>query len=152
MHYIENSHDGNQRSNQIDSDLLNFLETNKKRNNFRNTAIFLYSDHGVRFGMNRKAPQGFLEERQPFFSLYLPPEYKQAYPSKFKNLLRNSQQLTTPFDIHETIRDLTHSPSKKSPRSISVLDEIPILRTCQEMEIAQHYCVSIFHELANVIR
>ena len=143
MHYIENSHDGNGRANHLDTDLLNFLQANKIKDNFRNTAIFLYSDHGARFSSERNSRQGHLEERQPFFSLYLPPEYKEANPIKYKNLMRNTQQITTPFDIHETIRDLTNLPSKKSARSISVLDNIPISRTCKDIGISLHYCVII---------
>lgn len=142
MHYIENSHDGNQRAQQIDGDLVEFLRTNWRKDNFKNTAIFLYSDHGVRFGKERNAPQGYLEERQPFFSIYLPPEYRNANPGKMKSLKKNAQQLTSPFDIHETIRDVTCLASKRLKRAMSVLGEIPIERTCAQMGISLHYCVS----------
>ncbi len=42
MHYIENSHDGNERTNWIDDDIVQFLDTNMKNVRFNNTAIFLY--------------------------------------------------------------------------------------------------------------
>lgn len=142
MHFIENSHDGNSRSNHLDGDLSNFLKSNFKKDNFKNTAIFLFSDHGSRFGADRTARQGFLEERQPFFSVYLPPEYARENPEKIANLKRNTQQLTTAFDIHETVRDLTCLDSKKSERAISILDEIPVTRTCSDCDISLHYCVS----------
>ncbi len=144
MHYIENSHDGNERANHIDGDLYTFLKENHEKDNFKNTAIFLYSDHGIRFGDDRNSPQGFLEERQPFFSVYLPPEYKKANPEKYQNLLRNSEQLTTAFDIHETIRELSCIKPKPSIRSISILNKIPITRNCDEMGISLHYCVSFY--------
>ena len=141
MHYIENSHDSNDRAGHLDEDLYTFLKSNMKQNNFNNTAILLYSDHGARFSTERNSPQGYLEERQPFFSIYLPPDYLKANPNKHANLLSNSQQITTPFDIHETIRDLTCLDSKKSARSISVLDEIPAMRSCEQIGISLHYCV-----------
>ena len=142
MHYIENSHDGNSRTNHLDGDLLDFLKSNFKKDNFKNTALFLFSDHGVRFGPDRTAKQGFLEERQPFFSLYLPPEYARENPEKMENLRRNAQQITTAFDIHETIRELTCLESHKSKRAISLLDKMPT-RKCAECGVSLHYCVSL---------
>ena len=95
MHYIENTHDGNERAHMLDDDLSEFLEENFKNGRFNNTAIFLFSDHGTRFSKERLTPQGGLEERMPFFSIYLPEWYFEKYPQKYKNLIRNSQQLTT---------------------------------------------------------
>lgn len=141
MHYIENSHDGNARANHIDGDLVEFLKANQKKDNFKNTAIFLFSDHGARFGNERTSFQGYLEERQPFFSIYLPDEYKKSNPTKYANLLRNSKQITTAFDIYETIRDLTCLESKQTKRAISVLKDIPISRTCYDSGVSEHYCV-----------
>lgn len=106
MHYIENSHDGNDRAHQLDDDLIYFLKDNFKRGSFKNTAIFLYSDHGARFSTERMTSQGYLEERMPFFSIYLPDSFRNQNPDKLINLIHNSQQLTTALDAHQTIRKL----------------------------------------------
>lgn len=144
MHYIENSHDGNERVNYLDHDLMNFLAYNFESGYLNNTALFLYSDHGSRFGKDRWSNQGDLEERLPFVSLFLPESYAKKNPERFKNLRQNSQQLTTPFDIHETIRELSCTKKKdrkKEIRSISLLDKIPLNRTCQTIGLSVHYCV-----------
>ncbi|RNA44170.1 DUF229 domain containing, partial [Brachionus plicatilis] len=144
MHYIENSHDGNERANHLDQDLKNFLSHNFEAGNLNNTALFLYSDHGSRFGMDRWSNQGDLEERLPFVSLFLPQSFTKSRPDQFKNLQINSQQLTTPFDIHQTIRELSctkESEKIKHIRAISLLDKIPVNRTCQSIGLSTHYCV-----------
>ncbi|CAF0850550.1 unnamed protein product [Brachionus calyciflorus] len=144
MHYIENSHDGNERANFLDQDLKNFLQFNFETGNFDNTAVFIYSDHGNRFAAERWTSQGDLEERLPFVSLYLPKNYIDSYPEKYKNLLKNSQQLTTPFDIHATLRELSCTQKnniKEKLRMRSLLSEIPLNRTCQSIGLSVHYCV-----------
>jgi len=145
MHYIENSHDSNDRGWQIDNDLLQFLMDNFKENNFQNTAILLYSDHGQRFSAERLSQQGYLEERMPFVSIYLPDQYRKENPVKFNNLIKNSQQLTTALDIYQTLRELTClSPFKNDTnkiRSISLLESIPFNRTCKDIGLSLHFCI-----------
>jgi hypothetical protein len=147
MHYDENSHDGNDRASHMDNDLYDFFYHNfYNTNRFENTAIFLYSDHGSRFSVERMSEQGFIEERQPFFSVYLPESYRKAYPEKYKNLLTNAHQLTSAFDIHATLNELTclknEQTNKEKPlRSISLLEKLPEKRTCSDIGISLHFCV-----------
>lgn len=142
MHYIENSHDSNDRANHLDFDLKHFLETGFNNGKLKNSVIFLYSDHGARFSAERLNAQGDLEERLPFFSVYFPDWYKRNNPIKYENFLKNAQQLTTPFDIHETIRDLAclEKTSQQSIRGISILREIPSNRSCYDVGVNMHYC------------
>ena len=147
MHYIENSHDGNDRANQLDQDLMNFLKRNYDLGKFKDTAIFLYSDHGSRFSTERMNEQGYTEERMPFFSIYLPESYKIENKEKYENLVKNSQQLTTPLDIHATLRDIACldelpvvNPNRPL-RSLSLLNSIPHNRTCKDIDISLHYCI-----------
>ena len=65
------------------------------------TILFLFSDHGIRFGDLRNTFSGTIEERLPFVYLYLPKNYKTS--EIHKNLVINSHRLTTPFDIHATL-------------------------------------------------
>ena len=142
-HYNEYSHDGNSRLSLADEELYRFLKDNYETGIFDNTVIFMFSDHGSRFGDDRKGTQGYLEERLPFFAVYLPEDYKNNNPSKFLNLKKNRNRLLTPFDVHETIRELTCLDSKESIRSISLLNIIPSNRTCESIGISQHFCSCI---------
>ena len=115
---------------------------------FDNTAIFLYSDHGPRFADKRSRENRYLEERLPFFAVYLPQWFKQKYPAKLNNLKVNSNLLTTPFDIYATIRELTClKPIEKNPKfplkSISLLEKISFKRSCNNIPISDHYCTCV---------
>ncbi len=148
MHYVENSHDTNKRFNWVDNDLHAFLKDGFSEGIFNNTAIFLYSDHGTRFADKRESADRYLEERLPFFSIYLPQSYREANPDKYENLKINAKYLTSPFDIHATLRDLTcldPNPSglKYPIRSISLLKEIPKERGCEQIGISNHFCVCV---------
>ena len=144
MHYIENSHDGNERASHLDLDLHEFLKTNFQSGTFDNTAIFLFSDHGSRFSEERLSPQGDLEERMPFFSVYLPESFKRTHPTKYQNLVKNGKQITSAFDIHATIRDLTcleKITDVPSRFTMSLLDDIPANRSCEQAGVSLHYCI-----------
>lgn len=81
----------------------------------------------------------------PFFSIYLPDAFKKKYPEKFNNLLSNRDMIASPFDVHPTLRELTCLEPLKSDskRARSFLTEFPRNRTCDECEIASHYCVCV---------
>jgi hypothetical protein len=150
MHYVENSHDHQARLNWLDDDLLEFLTRGHQNNSFNNTAIFLFSDHGSRF-TDKRSIQRYLEERLPFFSVYLPPWFKEKHKAAYQNLVQNKQKLTSPFDIHATVRHLTcldpdsdyqtnHSPLKGKERGISLLRPIDKTRSCEDIGVSEHYC------------
>ena len=149
MHYVENSHNTNDRFHWVDDDLYTFLENGHKNNIFNNTAIFLYSDHGSRFTDKRTSKNRYLEERMPFFSIFLPENFKKQNSIKYNNLKENLNYLTSPFDIYATVRDLTglellNDPKAKDPelqRSISLLNKISPERNCEHIGISYHFCV-----------
>ncbi len=148
MHYVENSHDTNERFNWVDNDLYSFLNNGYNEGLFDNTAIFLYSDHGARFSDKRSSNNGYLEERLPFFAVYLPDKYKHNNPKKYKNLKLNTNLLTSPFDIYATVRDLTClDPVNKKydhfERSISLLNKISPQRNCDHLGISEHFCTCV---------
>ena len=147
MHYTENSHQTNEKFNWVDNDLYDFLSNGYNNKLFDNTAIFLYSDHGSRFVDKRSSHNRYLEERLPFFSIYLPEKYKLNNPIKYNNLKMNTKLLTSPFDIYSTVRDLTCLDSitnKQFPmRSISLFNKIPIERNCEHIGISDHFCTCV---------
>ena len=67
-----------------------------------NTLILFMSDHGYNFGYIRKTRQGFYESNLPTLFIRLPQSLKLKYPEWYENLRRNSHQLTTPYDLHDT--------------------------------------------------
>ena len=127
-----------------DNDLLAFLQHVENGGNMKNTLFILMSDHGSRFHTIRQAVQGRFEERMPFMGLWLPTEFKNKYHIALKNLRINSQRLTTPFDIHETLLDVINfrggSKGNLSERGISLFAEIPSERNCLHAGIGAHWC------------
>lgn len=129
-----------------DSDILN------------NTILFLVSDHGLRAGDYRSSFQGMREESQPLLLAIYPDWLRDKYPMAMQNFERNSRSLTTPYDLHETLRDVSrldelqnskivartntlqlYSP-KKLPRGISLFLPIPDFRTCELAHIPSLFC------------
>ena len=152
----EYSHDVDKRNlNKIDFEFYNFLkefQTNKDL--FGNTILVIFSDHGPRYTHLRKSVQGLLNERNPFFSIYLPSSFQDKYQSEYKNLQSNSDKLITPMDIHRTFMSLIDMETgkreekikewfKKDQRSISLFDPIESTRTCQEAGISDHWCACL---------
>ena len=84
-----------------DLPLHNLLTKLFDNNLMDDTILFLFSDHGIRFGRMRNTDSGYIEERLPFVYLYLPKNYKTL--EIHKNLVINSHRLTTPFDIYATL-------------------------------------------------
>lgn len=109
------------------------------------TALFFMSDHGMRWGGIRSTFQGQMEERLPFLTVLLPRWYQKARPAAFLNLQRNTRSLTTPFDLHETLKDLLEpfaagAATSALSRGYSLFGRIPSNRTCEDAAIPSHFC------------
>lgn len=127
----------------MDNDLALFLESSKKSGALNNTMLVLFSDHGSRTPAMRATMQGKLEERLPYMSILLPKWVKDKRPELYANLMKNYDRLTTPFDIHETLRSVVdHRPHQLTARQkgISLFNEIPKTRTCAEAGVDLHWC------------
>ena len=141
--------------NKIDFEFYNFLkEFQTNKDFFGNTILVIFSDHGPRYTHLRKSVQKLLNERNPFFSIYLPSLFQDKYPIEYKNLQSNSDKLITQMDIHKTFMSLIDMETgkreekikewfKKNQRSISLFDTIESTRTCQEAGISDHWCACI---------
>ena len=123
----------------------------------------LMSDHGARFDADsnhtrRSTTDGKYEERLPYLAIRLPPGYALRHPEKLANLRRNAAEdrLTTAFDLHETLLEFaalrSSKTTKRTPevekvrgprRGISLLDEIPASRTCEDADVAPHWCTCL---------
>ena len=123
-----------------------FLSRIKNLGLLENTVLFLFSDHGPRFGDWRSTYIGKVEERLPFNYLVFPKTFHQKYPRIIETVRNNSKRLTTTFDVHETLNDIlnfdvVNKPSSVSSRGISLFREIPKERSCQDAGIPSHWCL-----------
>ena len=145
------SHDTQDKLSLMDGEIFNFLTRFNNQKAIRdNTILIILSDHGPRFGSNRESIRGLLNERNPFFSIYIPELFKKRYKNEYDNFMNNKIQLLTPMDIHKTFLDLINLELKKdilngknkyiSPSAISLFDTINYNRTCQDANIDNHWC------------
>ncbi|KRX81366.1 hypothetical protein T06_3203, partial [Trichinella sp. T6] len=138
------SHDDINLIEVADLDMVKHLKFLQDGGFLNNTLLIVMSDHGNRFHQIRETQQGKLEERMPFFSVVLPPWFSKKYPEAMNNLQKNARRLTTPFDIHETLLSVLHFQNPKmgnvENRSISLFDEVPEERVCQQAGIEPHWC------------
>lgn len=147
-----------------DKDHEEFLEKLYSEKIFERTILVFMSDHGIRWGGIRKTYQGYLEERLPFLYIAYPNWFRQKFTTAVGNLRKNSQKLTTPYDLHETLVDLVDltrlekdvlrrrsqelEQSHNLPRGISLFLPIPGKRECDDAGIVDHWCTC--HQSADV--
>ena len=89
------------------------------------TILLFMSDHGVRVSSVRQYSQGKLEERLPFFSIRMPQKFQQKHPNEMHNLRLNSRKLTTPFDVHETLKHFLNFHSYNNREKKNLNEEKP---------------------------
>jgi hypothetical protein len=144
--FSEYSHSNNNPIVLADDDNVAFFEYLRNNKYLDKTFLIIMSDHGARFGSIRMTEQGKLEERMPYFGVYVPDIFKTTYPEKYANLLTNTKRLVIPSDIHETFLDIigeTSSSTGKSRKVYSLFSSIPEDRTCKDAEIEPHWCACL---------
>lgn len=142
------SHNQLSSSSRMDEKIVDFLKDLQTNNIFENSIVLFISDHGLRFGKYLYTYTGWLEERLPAFYISLPTWFKEQYPNKFTNLLKNTNKLTTPYDLHMTFQDVlvlagknyTIKKSDACPNCKSLFEEIKDDRSCEDASIPRHYC------------
>ncbi|XP_059154963.1 uncharacterized protein LOC131940394 [Physella acuta] len=120
-----------------------------------NTLLITFSDHGPRWGPIRPTYHGMIESKTPYTILTFPKWFLKKYPDVVKNLRTNTGRLTTHYDTHATLMDLLHfKASGEVPVNkglgISLFQEIPKNRTCEDAHIPSEYCVCGQKNLAKV--
>lgn len=138
------SHNNMNRPSALDEHNAQFLQDLMSNGIMNNSLVIFLSDHGMRFGKIRETYVGWLEERLPFFFLWVPEWYRKLYPEKYENLLVNQNRLTSPFDLHLTLQEVLYDSSPKGsvscPNCLSLFEEIPHNRSCPEAGITDHWC------------
>jgi len=97
----------------------------------------------------RASEQGKFEERMPFLAVRVPRWFTGRYPCAAANLRLNADRLTTPFDLHETLKDVIDMDRPRDllvsddyglpPRGYSLFQNIPNNRTCADAAIDPHW-------------
>ena len=77
--------------------------------------------------------------------IYVPKWLRNKYPHIDRNLQNNKNRLTTPFDVHETMKDILYfngqmMHTEQYSRGISLFKPIPVNRTCDSAGIPYQYC------------
>ena len=114
----------------IDNTYYKFLKDFSSSKRKDNTALFLFSDHGPRWGPIINTFQGHVEERMPMLYIVLPLWFRNEYPHIAKTLDLNTNRLTTHYDTHATIMDILYfdgedKQASRNNKGISLFQEIP---------------------------
>jgi hypothetical protein len=132
----------------VDDDTMQFFKSLFEEGHLNNSVLVFMSDHGPRNDEIRNTPIGRVEERMPLLSIIIPEHIKRKYPHIEENLQTNENQLTSPYDLHETLMDIANSNFKEQnkinsrpyPRGISLFRNIPKDRSCADALIGEHFC------------
>lgn len=101
--YIDLPHDNFNNLQLMDSDLSQFIS---EFPNMNSTIFILMGDHGNRFGSILETTIGKIEERMPFFGLFIPKNLISEYPSIKSILKQNEHSLVSWLDLHTTLMDI----------------------------------------------
>ncbi|KAH8292448.1 hypothetical protein KR054_010118 [Drosophila jambulina] len=142
------SHNDFSMPSAMDARMVQYMRLLDKNGVMDNTIIIFFSDHGSRFGPLRKLDSGFLEERLPFFYLRVPRWIREKYPEFMRNLRTNRNRLTSPYDIHATLKHILRldTPPEQLPRPEScptchsIFEEVAWSRNCAQAGIEELWC------------
>ena len=150
------SHEDLSMSSSMDTRMVYYLEKMKSLGILDSSIVIFFSDHGMRFGPIRSYFIGWLEERLPFLYIWLPEKFRKAHPEIEKNLKTNRDRLSSPYDLHLTLKHIlqlsggynnTYEPSAVScPECLSLFKELPFDRSCSDAGISKHWCTCVEFE------
>jgi len=136
----------------MDNSFKAFFQKLKKRGVLDTTIVIVMADHGLRASHKfAESKYGLLERNLPLFMMRLPDQFIRQYPESFHNLRRNSERITSHFDLYKTVVHLhklmlkPHSTQGESygynmKYGVSLLEEIPQNRTCADAKIPPLFC------------
>ena len=147
------SHNNVNNVQYIEGDLVKFLSNMEEKGHLFNTFVFIVGDHGLRASLYRTSFPGWLEERLPFFALFVPDAYLRGDKNRRHIIDLNARYLTSHFDIYATLHDiLNNSPRCNYTVGNSLLRPIDYsTRTCKSAGIEHHWCpCRRFNVLGNI--
>ena len=128
------------------------------------TLFILFSDHGPRLTTYATTDDGKLERNYPFLSMRLPSVMWQS--KYFENARRNRRKLISHFDVYKSLKHFYYmnkhdrllfspsgdeakkcreyfeksDPKVRSLRGVSIFENIPLERKCDDAIISIKYC------------
>ncbi|CAG5119932.1 unnamed protein product [Candidula unifasciata] len=143
---VQLTHDEPNHASEGDGLYLRFFEQLNEMNVFNNTIVIFFSDHGERLGRVRRTYNGMIEANMPHVFLVFPPWFHRKYPNVMEVLKINQDRLTTNKDLHATLLDVLNFQGKSGigdvkEKGISLFNEIPGERSCEDAEISAGFCV-----------
>ena len=146
--FTELAHTFNNFLHYGDEDFEYLFKWLKQERHLNNSVLIVFSDHGSRFDSLRNTFIGRMESRMPMLYIVLPDHIKSRYPDLNRHLTQNTKRLITPYDLHQTLLDisvgnfqgLAPDTSNEVSRGLSLFSEIPEARSCADAWIPMDYC------------
>ncbi|XP_017074164.1 uncharacterized protein LOC108109879 isoform X1 [Drosophila eugracilis] len=144
------SHSDISQTSSMDDYIADYLRKLVRQGTMENTVVVFFSDHGMRFGPTRATWSGHLEERLPAIFIWLPHHLRRKHPEFVRSLKLNKNRLTTPYDLHLTMKHILATtgradmeslgPAPDCPQCQSLLRPVSPQRSCSDVGIADHWC------------
>lgn len=142
------THDDNNGLSWVKDIYWDFFVRNYYANTFNNTVVIFMGDHGPRWGYVRSSEFGWFEDRMPAMYIAFPKWFREKYPKHIYNLERNTDRLSTFFDVHLLLKDIINFQGNETDRKvnlnnrgISLFSEIPRSRTCKHASLSDEFCI-----------
>ncbi|KAH8397397.1 hypothetical protein KR222_002500, partial [Zaprionus bogoriensis] len=145
------SHSDISQTSSMDDYLRDYVQRLVAQGTLEHSIVVLFSDHGLRFGPTRSTWSGHYEERLPFLFIWLPKFVRDAHPEFVDALRQNRNRLTTPYDLHVTLKHIlalsgrtgsleSLGGAQDCPQCQSLLTPVAPGRRCQDVAIVDHWC------------
>ncbi len=143
MHFVDSHEDTMILSATLDPGLSNFLIKLNAEAHFEDSVVIVSSDHGLHYGPKFGSWQGRKEATEPILYIHVPNSLRDEVDANV--LSSNAHLWTTPFDVHETLLELTQTLSSKegsSRRGLALTGHLPTSRKeCESTDlIPSRYC------------
>jgi hypothetical protein len=125
LHFVDSHEDTMTLSFSLDSLLANFLRELYESGKLSKALVMLISDHGLHYGPYFQTLSGRRERTEPLLYIHTPSEVRRSHHGR--TLQANTGLWTTPFDVYQTMKDMTVGRDKMD-KTESLLTRLPDAR------------------------